>query len=95
MKLSIWLHEHKALVLESDPRERRSSIERDPAAVYLSSGWDGGEQLNTVLNWLDALLPETEKRERWIGETSGHLESEGNFYGAHDSETLFWVYAHA
>ena len=94
MKLSIWLHEDKALVLEADPREHRSVISCEPAAAWVSSGWDGREQLTTVLNWLDALLPETEKRERWMGETSGHLDKEGNFYRAHDPETLFWVYAH-
>ena len=95
MKLSIWLHEHKAVVLEADPREPRSIFSCEPAAAWVSSGWDGGEQLTAVLNWLDALLPETEKRERWMGETSAHLDREGNFYRAHDPETLFWVYAHA
>ncbi len=95
MRLSVLLHDELAVELQADPRQRAAILTRGAAMRWLSAAWTGDEGLNPMVNWLEALLPESGKLERWLGQTRGRLLAGGVEDRPHIPETTLWMHADA
>lgn len=95
MELNVFVHGRLALSLDANPAVAPNITQRGPAVKWLSSVWDGREDVELARRWLSCCLPENGRYEAWMANTAVALRQQagGGTSMPRSPETLLWAHA--